>query len=66
MRKQWQEALAEIARTGNSNIGYPIVGNPESRQYIGNAVGDVLLGSKTVEESCADADAALDELMARE
>lgn len=66
VRGQWQGALAEIASTGTSEIGYPIVGNPESRQYIGNAVGDVLLGTKTVEQSCADADAELDALIARE
>ena len=66
VRKEWQDALAEIAATGTSEIGYPIVGNPESRQYIGNAVGDVLLGTKTVEQSCADADAELDALIARE
>ena len=66
VRKEWQDALAEIAATGTSEIGYPIVGNPESRQYIGNAVGDVLLGSKTVEQSCADADAELNALIARE
>lgn len=66
IRQQWQDALAVLAETGTSEIGYPIIGNPESRQYIGQAVGDVLLGSKTVAESCAAADEELNALIARE
>lgn len=66
IRQQWQAALSTLASTGSSEIGYPIIGNPESRQYIGQAVGDVLLGSKTVDEACAAADASLNELIARD
>jgi multiple sugar transport system substrate-binding protein len=55
-----------LATTGSSEIGYPINGNPESRQYIGQAVGDVLLGTKSVDEACAAADASLNELIARD
>lgn len=66
VRQQWQEALASLAATGSSEIGYPIVGNPESRQYIGKVVGDVLLGTATVEEACVAADKELNALIARE
>ncbi|MDO5604156.1 MAG: sugar ABC transporter substrate-binding protein [Paracoccus sp. (in: a-proteobacteria)] len=66
VRQQWQEALAVLADTGTSEIGYPIIANPESRQYIGRAVGDLLLGTVTVDEACATADAALNELIARD
>lgn len=66
VRQQWHDALAELARTGTSEIGFPIVGNPESRQYIGDAVGSVLLGTATVDQACATADAALNELIARD
>jgi multiple sugar transport system substrate-binding protein len=66
VRQQWQEALTVLATTGSSEIGYPINGNPESRQYIGQAVGDVLLGTKSVDEACAAADASLNELIARD
>ncbi|WP_180897962.1 ABC transporter substrate-binding protein [Martelella soudanensis] len=66
VRQQWQAALSTLASTGSSQIGYPIIGNPESRQYIGQAVGDVLLGSKTVDEACAAADASLNDLIARD
>lgn len=65
VRQQWQAALAELASTGTSEIGFPIIGNPESREYIGQAVGDVLLGA-SVDDACAKADAALNDLIARE
>ncbi|RMC36237.1 ABC transporter substrate-binding protein [Paracoccus alkanivorans] len=66
VRKQWHEALAELAETGTSEIGYPIIANPESRQHVGQAIGDLLLGTVSVDEACATADAALNELIARD
>lgn len=66
VRQQWQEALTVLADTGTSEIGYPIISNPELRQYIGQAVGDLLLGTVSVDEACATADAALNELIARD
>lgn len=65
VRQQWQAALSVLADTGTSEIGFPINGNPESREYIGQAVADVLLGG-SVEDACAKADASLNELIARE
>ncbi len=64
VRAEWQAAVAEIAAKGSSEVGYPIVANPASRGPIGQAVGDVLLGAKTVAAACADADHALDALIA--
>ena len=66
MRQQWQEALDELAATGTSEVGYPIVQNPESREYIGQAVDQILLGEADVDTACAAADEALDALLARE
>lgn len=65
VRGQWQAALQALADTGTSEIGFPINGNPESREYIGQAVADVLLGG-SVDDACAKADAALNDLIARE
>ncbi|MDO5642771.1 MAG: sugar ABC transporter substrate-binding protein [Paracoccus sp. (in: a-proteobacteria)] len=65
VRKQWQQALTVLAETGTSEIGLPINGNPESREYIGQAVGEVLLGGN-VDDACAKADIALNELITRE
>ncbi len=66
VRKEWATAVAALAQTGVTEIGYPIVANPASRDPIGQAVGDVLLGQKPVAEACADADKLLDALIAKE
>lgn len=66
VRREWLAALNQIARTGTSEVGYPIVANPASREPIGQAINDLILGQKTVAQACADADAALDALIAKE
>ena len=66
VREEWQQAVNAIAATGTSEVGYPIVDNPESRQYIGQAVDDVILGLKTPEKACADANVSLDTLIAKQ
>lgn len=64
VRGEWQAAVDEIARTGSSEVGFPIVANPASRSFIGQSVDDVLLGSKPAGAACADADRGLDALIA--
>lgn len=66
LRGEWQEALNVLAETGTSEVGYPIIQNPQSREIIGQAVGSVLLGTATADEACATADAAMDQLIAAE
>jgi multiple sugar transport system substrate-binding protein len=63
VRQEWQAAVNAIAKTGTSEVGYPIVDNPGSRVYIGQAVDDLILGTKPVDKACADADTALDGLI---
>ncbi len=65
VRKEWQAALDVLATKGSSEVGYPIVANPESREFIGQAVQDLILKQKTVDQACADADKALDGLIAQ-
>jgi multiple sugar transport system substrate-binding protein len=65
VRKEWQAALDVLATKGSSEVGYPIVANPQSREFIGQAVQDLILKQKTVDEACADADKALDALIAQ-
>jgi len=65
VRKQWQAALDVLAAKGSSEVGYPIVANPESREFIGQAVQDLILGQKPVDQACADADKGLDALIAQ-
>lgn len=65
VRQEWAAALKELAEKGSSEVGYPIVANPESREFIGQAVQDLILGTKPLDQACADADKALDALIAR-
>lgn len=65
VRKQWQAALDVLASKGSSEVGYPIVANPESREFIGQAVQDLILNQKTVDQACADADKSIDALIAK-
>jgi multiple sugar transport system substrate-binding protein len=65
VRKEWQAALDVLAAKGSSEVGYPIVANPESRDFIGQAVQDLILKQKTVDQACADADKSLDALIAQ-
>jgi multiple sugar transport system substrate-binding protein len=65
VRKEWQAALDVLAAKGSSEVGYPIVANPQSREFIGQAVQDLILKQKTVDQACADADKALDALIAQ-
>ena len=64
VRAAWIAAVDEIARTGSSEVGFPIVANPASRSVIGQPVVDLLLAAKPFAESCADADRRLNELIA--
>jgi multiple sugar transport system substrate-binding protein len=65
VRKQWQAALDVLAAKGSSEVGYPIVANPQSREFIGPAVQDLILKQKSVDQACGDADKALDALIAQ-
>ena len=66
MRKEWVAAVDEVARIGTSEVGYPIVANPASREFVGQAVDEILLGQKSVAQACADADKQLDALISKE
>jgi multiple sugar transport system substrate-binding protein len=66
VRRDWITALNVLNQTGISEVGYPIVANPASREPIGQAINELILGQKTVAQACADADAALDALIAKE
>lgn len=66
VRREWVAAVDELGRTGTSEVGYPIVANPASREFVGQAVTELLLGQKPVAQACADADKQLDALIAKE
>jgi multiple sugar transport system substrate-binding protein len=66
VRKEWVAAVNELGKTGTSEVGYPIVANPASREFVGQAVIEVLLGQKRVAQACADAEKQLDAMIAKE
>jgi multiple sugar transport system substrate-binding protein len=66
VRKEWVAAINQLSRTGTSEVGYPIVANPASREHIGQAINELLLGQKDVAQACADADRALNGLIAKD
>ena len=66
VRREWVAAVNQLSQTGTSEVGYPIVANPASREHIGQAINELILGQKTVQQACADADRALDALIAKD
>ncbi|QHJ01140.1 extracellular solute-binding protein [Xylophilus rhododendri] len=66
VRAEWVAAVNELSRTGTSEVGYPIGANPASRDFIGQAATELILGQKTVAQACADADKQLDALIAKD
>jgi multiple sugar transport system substrate-binding protein len=65
LRRQWQQAIDEMRSSGSSELGFPIVANGESRDYIGAPVVDLILGQRSFKESCIAADKSVDELIQR-
>ena len=63
IRQKWQDAIDHLAKEGTSEVGYPIVQNPESREFIGQAVDSILLGTASVDQACKAADDKLNALI---
>lgn len=63
LRVEWFDTLQRAAATGTSAIGYPIVANPQSREYIGQAANDTLLGTMSAADACAAANVELQRLV---
>jgi multiple sugar transport system substrate-binding protein len=66
VRKEWITAVNTASKDGISKVGVPIVQNVASRDVIGQAINEILLGQKTIEQACADGDQALAGLLAKE
>lgn len=65
VRGEWVKAVNQLSKTGTSEVGYPIVANPASREHIGQAINELILGQKSAQQACTDADKALDALIAK-
>lgn len=59
VRQQWVAALSEISRRGTGDYASPTDRVPETREIIGRAAQEVVLGQKTPQQAACDADAAL-------
>ncbi|WP_198083439.1 extracellular solute-binding protein [Variovorax sp. E3] len=62
VRQQWVTALKELSATGTGDYASPTDRVPETREIIGRAVQEVVLGQKTPKEAACDADADLAKL----
>ncbi|MFC5522194.1 ABC transporter substrate-binding protein [Polaromonas jejuensis] len=62
VRQQWVDALREISRTGTGDYASPTDRVPETREIIGRAVQEVVLGQKTAKYAACAADADLAKL----
>jgi multiple sugar transport system substrate-binding protein len=63
VRRQWTDALSELAATGSSILAPQIVLQPEARQIIGDQVGSVILGEATAKEAARTADEQINRLI---
>ncbi|SFU70775.1 carbohydrate ABC transporter substrate-binding protein, CUT1 family [Methylobacterium sp. 174MFSha1.1] len=59
VRQQWVAAVSEISRRGTGDYASPTDRVPETREIIGRAAQEVVLGQKTPQQAACDADAAL-------
>lgn len=65
VRQQWGAALNVLSSTGSSVLAPQIILQPETREMIGQAVGKVILGEATAAQAAAEADARINEVIAR-
>lgn len=63
LRRRWNGVLEAMRKNGSSEVGLPIVANAESRDYVGLPAVDLILGQRSFDESCKQADASLDQLI---
>ncbi|MDP9899285.1 ABC transporter substrate-binding protein [Variovorax ginsengisoli] len=62
VRQQWVDALREISRTGTGDYASPTDRVPETREIIGRAVQEMVLGEKSPKDAACAADADLAKL----
>lgn len=63
LRGEWFDTIKRAAATGTSDIGFPIVANPQSREYIGQAANETMLGEKSARQACEAAEVELQRLV---
>ncbi|MBU6499297.1 MAG: sugar ABC transporter substrate-binding protein [Rhodospirillales bacterium] len=59
VRQDWAHLLNVIGSTGTSEVGPPLVRQPQAREFIGDAVDKVLLGQASAHDAACAADKGL-------
>lgn len=62
VRQQWVNALRELGSNGTGDYASPTDRVPETREIIGRAVQEIVLGQKSAKDAACDADADLTKL----
>lgn len=62
VRQQWVNALRELGSNGTGDYASPTDRVPETREIIGRAVQEIVLGQKSAKDAACDADADLAKL----
>lgn len=67
VRAEWASAIIKMTEIGTSDVlGPGVVNQPEGRDIIGQAVNEIMLGQKSVDEASAQADRLLQALLDRQ
>ncbi len=67
VRAEWAESIIKLSEIGTGNVlGPGVMNQPEGRDIVGQAVNEVMLGTKNVDAAAAHADKLLNALLAKE
>ena len=67
IRKDWAAMVVELSKIGTGNVFGPgVINQPEGRDILGQAVNEVMLGTKSVDDATANADKLLEAMVAKE
>lgn len=67
IRKDWAAMVIELSKLGTSNVFGPgVINQPEGRDIVGQAVNEVMLGTKSLDDATANADKLLEAMLVKE
>lgn len=67
VRAEWAAAIIKMSEIGTSDVlGPGVVNQPEGRDIIGQAVNEIMLGQKSVDDATSNADRLLQSLLDRQ
>lgn len=66
IRRERQDVLHGMMSSGSSDVAFPVVANQESREYIGQAVDELIVQGGSVDDVCEKADAQIQTFISRD